>query len=413
MSVTPSKGEAPGQMGKAASAGAARGDKLRVRTVEILPDEVVLIDQLALPQEERYVHCRTWQDVAACISDMTVRGAPAIGVAAAGALSLAARAAAARLSSYFVPQLEDAAAALAATRPTAVNLTWAIEQMREVWDELGDDPPACAAALYARAVAIHDDDVRRCRAIGEHGAALFKPGDAILTHCNAGALATAGYGTALGVIRSAYARYGNISVFVDETRPWLQGARLTAWELQVEGIPYCVIADTMAGYFLHKGEIQGVVTGADRIAANGDVANKIGTYSVAVLAAENDVPFYVAAPLSTVDLTVAHGGQIPIEERAEDEVLGFREARVCPAGARARHPAFDVTPARYVSGIVTELGLLWPPYHEALASTVAASRPFAAAGVAAPPPGRAPGGTAPSAGPPPAAPPDPSPRTPS
>jgi methylthioribose-1-phosphate isomerase len=363
-----------------------RGQKLRVRTVEILPDEVVLIDQLALPQEERYVRCHTWQEVAARITDMTVRGAPAIGVAAAGALALAGRTAAAKLSPRFVPDLEDAAAGLLATRPTAVNLSWAIGQMRAVWDELGDEPPTCAAALYARAVAIHDDDVHRCRAIGEHGAALFKPGDTILTHCNAGALATAGYGTALGVIRSAYTRHGTISVFVDETRPWLQGARLTAWELQVEGIPYCVIADNMAGYFLHRGEIQGVVTGADRIAANGDVANKIGTYSVAVLAAANDVPFYVAAPLSTVDLAVPHGGRIPIEERAEDEVLSFHGARVCPAGARARHPAFDVTPARYVSGIITEAGVLRPPYHEALAVAVAASRPFGAAAATLPAP---------------------------
>ena len=422
-----------------ASAGAAaepRGDRLRVRTVEILPDEVVLIDQLALPQEERYARCRSWQEVAARIKDMTVRGAPAIGVAAAGALSLAARAALSRAAdagavaaardasaaardasaaapqtsaaaprtsaasgrpaafraasaemAAFVAALEEAAAGLLATRPTAVNLAWAVEQMRAVWRELGADPPACARALYERAVAIHDDDVWRCRAMGEHGAALFKAGDTILTHCNAGALATAGYGTALGVIRSAYARHGDIRVFVDETRPWLQGARLTAWELEVEGIPYCVIADNMAGYFLHRGEIQGVVTGADRIAANGDTANKIGTYTVAVLAAENGVPFYVAAPLSTVDLAIKSGDDIPIEERDEDEVLAFRGARVCPAGARARHPAFDVTPAAKISGIITEAGVLRPPYERSLAAAVAASpfgkRPTAAAGESA------------------------------
>ena len=350
--------------------------KLRVRTVEILADAVVLIDQLTLPQEERYVRCGSWREVAARIADMTVRGAPAIGVAAAGALALAAREAveaAAGDVAAFVAHLEQAAEGLAATRPTAVNLTWAIAEMRAVWRACDERPAVCAEALHAKAVAIHDDDIRRCRAIGEHGAALFRTGDTILTHCNAGALATAGYGTALGVIRSAWARYGDLRVFVDETRPWLQGARLTAWELQAEGIPYCVIADNMAGHFLQRGEVQGVVVGADRIAANGDTANKIGTYTVAVLAAENQVPFYVAAPLSTVDLTVASGADIPIEERAEEEVLGYAGRRVCPAGARGRHPAFDVTPHRYIKGIVTEVGVLRPPYSASLSAAVAAA----------------------------------------
>jgi methylthioribose-1-phosphate isomerase len=243
--------------------------------------------------------------------------------------------------------------------------------MRTVWQAQPQDPAGCAAALFERAVQIHDDDIDRCLRIGEHGASLFKPGDRILTHCNAGALATAGYGTALGVIRSAYARHGSISVFVDETRPWLQGARLTAWELQVEDIPYRVIADNMAGYFLHAGEIDGVVVGADRIAANGDTANKIGTYSVAVLAVENGVPFYVAAPLSTVDASIAGGTQIPIEERAENEVLEFHGQRVCPPGARARHPAFDVTPAAKISAIITEVGVLRPPYEQSIAAALA------------------------------------------
>jgi methylthioribose-1-phosphate isomerase len=350
-----------------------------VRTVQILPDEVVLIDQLALPLQERYVRCRSWQEVADRITDMTVRGAPAIGVAAAGALHLAARQAVASGgdADTFVAALEQAAAGLLATRPTAVNLAWAVGQMRVVWAQLHDptgcasDPERCAAALFERAVQIHDDDVDRCRRIGEHGAGLFKPGDRILTHCNAGALATAGYGTALGVIRSAYARHGSINVFVDETRPWLQGARLTAWELQVEDIPYRVIADNMAGYFLHAGEIDGVVVGADRIAANGDTANKIGTYSVAVLAVENGVPFYVAAPLSTVDASIAGGAQIPIEERAENEVLEFHGQRVCPPGARARHPAFDVTPAAKISAIITEVGVLRPPYQQSIAAALA------------------------------------------
>jgi len=341
--------------------------------VQILPDEVVLIDQLALPQQERYVRCRSWQEVADRITDMTVRGAPAIGVAAAGALHLAAHtsAAAGGDADMLIAALEDASAGLLATRPTAVNLAWAVGQMRTVWQAQPQDPAGCAAALFERAVQIHDDDIDRCLRIGEHGASLFKPGDRILTHCNAGALATAGYGTALGVIRSAYARHGSISVFVDETRPWLQGARLTAWELQVEDIPYRVIADNMAGYFLHAGEIDGVVVGADRIAANGDTANKIGTYSVAVLAVENGVPFYVAAPLSTVDASIAGGTQIPIEERAENEVLEFHGQRVCPPGARARHPAFDVTPAAKISAIITEVGVLRPPYEQSIAAALA------------------------------------------
>ncbi len=277
----------------AAAADAAAGpggSRLRVRTVEILPGEVVLIDQLALPQEERYVHCRTWRDVADRIADMTVRGAPAIGVTAAGGLALAAAEAAAASAdpAAFEAALEQAASGLLATRPTAVNLRWALDEMRRAWEtELAAPqaaPAAVAGALLARAQAIHDDDVDRCLRIGEHGAPLFKTGDRILTHCNAGALATAGYGTALGVIRSAAAHHGRISVWVDETRPWLQGARLTAWELQVEGIPYWLISDNMAGYFMRRGEVDGVVVGADRIAANGDTANKIGTYSVSVLA---------------------------------------------------------------------------------------------------------------------------------
>jgi methylthioribose-1-phosphate isomerase len=351
----------------------APASKLRVRTVQILPDEVVLIDQLALPQQERYVRCRSWREVADRITDMTVRGAPAIGVAAAGALHLAAREAASGPARAFVAALEEASAGLLATRPTAVNLAWAVGQMRSVWQTLPPDPAICAAALFERAVQIHDDDISRCRRIGEHGAGLFKPGDRILTHCNAGALATAGYGTALGVVRSASARYGSISVVVDETRPWLQGARLTAWELQVEDIPYRVISDNMAGYFLHAGQIDGVVVGADRIAANGDTANKIGTYSVAVLAVENDVPFYVAAPLSTVDASIAGGAQIPIEERAENEVLEFHGQRVCPPGARAHHPAFDVTPAVKISAIITEVGVLRPPYEQSIAGALAAA----------------------------------------
>ncbi len=355
-----------------ALAGASR---LRVRAVEILSDEVVLIDQMALPHEERYVRCHTWQEVAARITDMTVRGAPAIGVTAAGGLALAARAAAAATPGDpggFRAALEQAASGLLATRPTAVNLRWAIDEMRREWQACEVPPPACAARLHGRAQAILLDDIQRCLRIGEHGAALLKAGDCILTHCNAGALATAGYGTALGVVRAAFARYGDISVLVDETRPWLQGARLTAWELEVEGIPYRLISDSMAGHFIQRGAVQGVVVGADRIAANGDTANKIGTYTVSVLAKEHGVPFYVAAPLSTVDLTLPDGAVIPIEERAEDEVTSFRGQRVAPYGARAHHPAFDVTPAANITAIITEAGALRAPFGPALAAVCAA-----------------------------------------
>ncbi|MGE5228464.1 MAG: S-methyl-5-thioribose-1-phosphate isomerase [Deltaproteobacteria bacterium] len=352
---------------------------MRVRTVQILPGEVVLIDQLALPQVERYVACRTWREVADRISEMRVRGAPAIGVTAAGGIALAAAEAAAASPddpAGLRAALDQAASGLLATRPTAVNLSWALQEMRRAWESAlaapGATPAAVAVALLARAQAIHDDDVDRCLRIGEHGAALFSAGARILTHCNAGALATAGYGTALGVIRSAAARHPDISVWVDETRPWLQGARLTAWELQVEGIPYRLISDNMAGYFMRRGEVDGVVVGADRIAANGDTANKIGTYSVSVLAKEHSVPFYVAAPLSTVDMSVACGDAIPIEERDPAEVTAFRGEQVAPAGAVARHPAFDVTPAANIAAVVTEAGVLRPPLGAALASVCGA-----------------------------------------
>ena len=348
--------------------------RLRVRTVEILPGEVVLIDQRALPHEERYVRCNTWQEVAARITDMTVRGAPAIGVTAAGGLALAAAAAAAASPGdpdAFRAALEQAASGLLTTRPTAVNLRWAVGEMRLAWTAYDEPPSVCAALLLARAQAILEDDIARCLRIGEHGSALFKAGDTILTHCNAGALATAGYGTALGVVRAAFARYGGISVLVDETRPWLQGARLTAWELGVEGIPYRLISDSMAGHFIQRGAVDGVVVGADRIAANGDTANKIGTYTVSVLAKEHGVPFYVAAPLSTVDLTLGSGAGIPIEERAEDEVTAFHGRQVAPNGARAYHPAFDVTPAANIAAIVTEAGVLRAPFAQSLAASCA------------------------------------------
>ncbi len=340
--------------------------RLRVRTVEILPGEVVLIDQLALPHEERSVHCHTWQHVAECITTMVVRGAPAIGVTAAGGLALAAAEAASLSPAAFEEALECASAGLLATRPTAVNVQWALHEMRRVWVAHEGTPAECAAALLVRAQQLLADDVQRCLRIGEYGAELFGPGASILTHCNAGALATAGYGTALGVIRSAQARHGGISVLVDETRPWLQGARLTAWELGVEGIPYRLISDNMAGHFIQRGMVDGIVVGADRIAANGDTANKIGTYTLSVLAKEHGVPFYVAAPLSTVDRSTPNGAAIPIEERGEDEVTAFAGRQVAPHGARAHHPAFDVTPAGAITAIITDAGVLRAPYDEAL-----------------------------------------------
>jgi methylthioribose-1-phosphate isomerase len=346
--------------------------RLRVRTVEILPGEVILIDQAALPHEERRVHCHTWQHLAECITDMTVRGAPAIGVAAAGGLMLAGWTAAADGAGmpHLRHTLETAAHGLLETRPTAVNLRWAVDEMRAVWESCGDGPQACADALLARAQAILADDVDRCLRIGAHGAPLFAPGARILTHCNAGALATAGYGTALGVIRSAYAQHPDISVWVDETRPWLQGARLTAWELAVEGIPFHVISDNMAGHFFSRGEIDGVVVGADRIAANGDTANKIGTYQLAVLAAAHRIPFYVAAAYSTFDLRIKDGNRIPIEERAADEVRSIRGTGIAPAGFPVANPAFDVTPVELIAAFVTDRGVIRRPTAAAIRKLV-------------------------------------------
>jgi methylthioribose-1-phosphate isomerase len=343
------------------------------RTLRIDDDGVLrTLDQTMLPFAQRELALQTADDCHRAIVTMQVRGAPLIGAVGAWGLALALR------DDPSDANLLASWRRLLAARPTAVNLRWALDEMRAAWErelDAGGErarPASVAAALLARAQAIHDDDIARCLAIGEHGAGLFAAGARILTHCNAGALATAGYGTALGVVRSAHARHGGVSVWVDETRPWLQGARLTAWELEVEGIPYRVISDSMAGFFFSRGEVDGVVVGADRIAADGDTANKIGTYTVSVLAKEHHVPFYVAAPLSTVDLTVASGAAIPIEERAESEVTSFAGRRVAPAGARARHPAFDVTPAANITAIVTEAGVLRPPFGPALAAACAA-----------------------------------------
>jgi methylthioribose-1-phosphate isomerase len=335
-----------------------------IETIQWIDETVVMIDQRRLPLEEKCVTCRTYEEVAAAIRNMTIRGAPAIGVAAAMGLALGVLHAPEQDLDRQVATICDT---LAGTRPTAVNLFWAIDRMKRLYASLRGQPiTAIRRRMIEEAVSIRVEDIAICRAIGRNGAALVPDQRTVLTHCNAGALATAGYGTALGVIRAAVEAGKRIDVFADETRPFLQGARLTVWELQHDGIPTTLITDNMAGHFLKSGRIGCVVVGADRIAANGDVANKIGTYSVAVLAKENQVPFFVAAPLSTLDLTLASGDFIPIEQRAADEVTHVFGHPVAPPGTRVENPAFDVTPARYVTAIITERGVARAPYEESL-----------------------------------------------
>ena len=329
-----------------------------VETIQWTDAGVVMIDQTRLPREQKFVTCRTYLEVADAIKTMVIRGAPAIGVAAAMGVALGVQEGA---------DFETVCKTLAATRPTAVNLFWGIERMKRLRASLDGLPSReIVARMIEEAKQIRLEDIAICQAIGRNGEPLVPDGKTVLTHCNAGALATAGYGTALGVIRAAVSAGKKIDVFADETRPFLQGARLTAWELQQDGIATTVITDNMAGHFLHSGRIGCVVVGADRIAANGDVANKIGTYSVAVLAKENGIPFYVAAPVSTFDLTLASGDLIPIEERSSDEVTHFRGVPVAPEAIEAKHPAFDVTPSRYVTAIICERGVARAPYEESL-----------------------------------------------
>jgi methylthioribose-1-phosphate isomerase len=337
-------------------------------TVGFDQDAVLLIDQRRLPDEEVYVRCRDHHEVARAIKDMAIRGAPAIGVAAAYGLALGVRLTAAE-GTTLAAEFEVMCTELAGTRPTAVNLFWAIARMRSRFSALASGGGvALRDGLLSEALAIDREDVLSCQRIGDLGAALLPAEARILTHCNAGALATAGYGTALGVIRSA-AKLGKVrGVLADETRPYLQGARLTAWELMRDGIPTTVIADNMAGFLMSRGEVNAVVVGADRIARNGDVANKIGTYSVAVLAKENGIPFYVAAPVSTFDLATPSGATIPIEERPPEEVTHHGGRRLTPRGVGIRNPAFDITPARYVTAIVCERGVAFAPYEESLAA---------------------------------------------
>jgi methylthioribose-1-phosphate isomerase len=341
-----------------------------VPTVEWQDGEVVLIDQRRLPAEQVMVRCRDHSQVAAAIRDMAIRGAPAIGVAAALGIALGVSNTAAE-GPALRAELDRICQELAATRPTAVNLFWAIARMRGRFEaEQARGGAALRQALLDEARALQSEDLAACRRMGDIGAELIPNGARLLTHCNAGALATAGYGTALGVIRSA-ARQGKVAnVFADETRPYLQGARLTAWELAQDGIATTVIADSMAGHLMARGEVDAVIVGADRIAANGDVANKIGTYTVAVLAHENNLPFYVAAPVSTIDLATPSGASIPIEERGAEEVTHHGGRRMAPEGVAVRNAAFDVTPHRYLSAVITERGIARPPYAESLPQLV-------------------------------------------
>lgn len=339
-------------------------------TIEWRDDHVVMVDQRKLPAEEVYVECRTPADVARAIRTMVIRGAPAIGVAAAMGLALGLRASKATGTQKLATEFYRLCEQMAATRPTAVNLFWAIDRMKRAFAagmSAGENVAQLQERATAQALAIHDEDVAACRRLGQFGAEVVPDDARVLTHCNAGALATAGYGTALGVIRAAKEQGKRVAVFADETRPFLQGARLTAWELVRDGIDTTVITESMAAPLMRAGEIDLVVVGADRIAANGDTANKIGTYTVALAAREHGIPFYVAAPTSTIDLSTPDGGRIPIEERDAREVTHVRSIRLAPEGARVRNPAFDVTPHTLIAGIITERGLCRPPYSESLA----------------------------------------------
>src|SRR5580658_11098001 len=350
--------------------------KCMIPTLTWTSEGVRFIDQTKLPLEESYVLATTYEQVADVIVTMVVRGAPAIGVSAAYGVVLGAKNTKARTAQEFAPEFERICAGLAATRPTAVNLFWAIDRMKALFATLarsGVPWVEIQAQLLAEAHSMYDEDIAACKTMGANGADLMPENGGVLTHCNAGALATCGYGTALGVIRAAVERGKRIHVYADETRPFLQGARLTAWELMADGIPTTVICDNMAASLMRQGRIQAVVVGADRIAANGDTANKIGTYNVAILAREHGIPFYVAAPWSTIDLATATGDSIPIEERPAKEVTHHAGKQVTPNGVGICNPAFDVTPAKYIAAIITERGALRAPYSESLKEIVLVS----------------------------------------
>lgn len=343
---------------------------MTIRTIFWEKDAVVMIDQNALPIEEKYLVCRHYEEVVAAIKDLTIRGAPAIGVAAAMGIALGALRITPASLGEFKSTFQEICEQFSRTRPTARNLFWAIERMQRCFEMAlaseDNDPDAIKQYLVDEAIRICEEDIVVNRQIGMNGRILIQDGDNILTHCNAGALATAGYGTALGVIRAAVEEGKKIHVYVDETRPVLQGARMTAWELKREHIPATLITDSMAGFLMKQGKIDKIIVGADRIAANGDAANKIGTYSLAVLAGAHAIPFYVAAPLSTIDMTIQCGDEIPIEERNGEEVTTFRGVKTAPEGIRVYNPAFDVTPNHYITAIITEDAVIPPPFQENL-----------------------------------------------
>ena len=345
-----------------------------IQTLEWTDRGVRFIDQTKLPTEETYVNCTTYQEVADVIRNMVVRGAPAIGVAAGMGIAIGVKNSKAESVGELKKDFDQICDVIGKTRPTAVNLFWAIRRMQQKFESLRIRPvPQIKQAIIEEAQRMHAEDIAINQAMGRHGAALMPASGAVLTHCNAGALATAGYGTALGVIRAAIEQGKKIHVYADETRPFLQGSRLTAWELIKDGIPTTVISDNMSGAIMRQGKIGAVIVGADRIAANGDVANKIGTYTVAVLAKEHNIPFYVAAPISTVDLETPDGSKIPIEQRNPAEVTHIAGKAMTPAGVQIENPAFDVTPAKLVTAIVTERGVAKAPYQQSLAALVNAA----------------------------------------
>ena len=345
-----------------------------MRSIEWHDDTVIMIDQRLLPTTFQKLECTSYEEVAEGIRDMAIRGAPAIGAAAAFGMALAARQSRAEDCERLLSDLGTAAEALRAARPTAVNLSWAVSRMLKL-AKSETSPADIRAALQRGAQALADEDVEINKRLGAHGATLIQDGDTILHHCNTGALATVDYGTALGVIRTAHEQGKQIHVLVDETRPRLQGARLTTWELKQLDIPFTLIADNAAGHFMRTGQVDIVLVGADRVAANGDVANKIGTYKLALAAQDNGVPFYPCVPTSTIDLSLSSGDDIPIEERPAEEIIQvtYRGQPIAPEGIDVANPAFDVTPFRYVSGIVTENGIAYPPFKLTLQSLVRAS----------------------------------------
>ncbi len=349
-----------------------------IPTLEWTPEGVRFLDQTKLPLEETYFLAKTYKDVAHAVSTMIVRGAPALGVTAAMGVALGVLRSEARTIEALRPEFDRIARAIAVTRPTAVNLFWGIARIRAMFEALaaqGRSVEETKQALVAEARAMYDEDIAACRAMGAHGAHLLPREGGVLTHCNAGALATCGYGSALGVVRSAVAEGAQIRVYADETRPFLQGARLTAWEMMHDGIPTTVLCDNMAATLMRQGKIQAVIVGADRIAANGDVANKIGTYGVAILAKEHGIPFYVAAPWSTVDTATPDGEHIEIEQRAASEVTHHGGRQQTPHNVEVENPAFDVTPAKYVTALITERGVIPKPSREAVAAMEGSPQP--------------------------------------